>query len=259
LEYLSAEDWVRGCHGLASPQAGLAKYFFFPGFERGTGGLLAEPDLAARRAAWGAAEAQQWRSAQGAPFADVYVSLFAYEVPALLADAWVQSSLAVCCLVPAGRALQQLCDRLQLPVPQAGSYVKRGQLTVLALPFLRQDEYDHLLWSCDLNLVRGEDSFVRAQWAALPMAWQIYRQEEDAHLVKLDAFLDRYCAGLPEDLADPVRRFWLALNGAGQLDWPGFAGTLAAQGVHAWRWAAHLHGQGDLVTNLVSFARSKLQ
>ncbi|WP_255989293.1 elongation factor P maturation arginine rhamnosyltransferase EarP [Chitinolyticbacter albus] len=259
LEYLSAEDWVQGCHGLASPREGMAKYFFFPGFERGTGGLLAEPGLAGRRAAWAAAEAAQWRSAQGAPLADVYISLFAYEVPATLVDAWLHGPLEVCCLVPAGRALRQLCDLLQLPLPQTGSCVKRGPLTVLTLPFLRQDEYDHLLWSCDLNLVRGEDSFVRAQWAALPMAWQIYRQEEDAHLVKLDAFLGRYCAGLPEDLTAPLRRFWLAFNGAGQLDWPGFAGTLAAQGPHARRWAAHLHEQGDLVTNLVSFARSKLQ
>ena len=34
LEYLSAEDWVAGCHGLASPhpQLPLTKHFFFPGF-----------------------------------------------------------------------------------------------------------------------------------------------------------------------------------------------------------------------------------
>ena len=45
--------------------------------------------------------------------------------------------------------------------------------------------------------VRGEDSFVRAQWAALPFVWQAYPQADAAHLTKVAAFLDRYCIGLP--------------------------------------------------------------
>ncbi|MGB3288764.1 MAG: elongation factor P maturation arginine rhamnosyltransferase EarP, partial [Burkholderiaceae bacterium] len=53
LEYLSAEAWVESCHALPSPQAnGLRKAFFFPGFTPGTGGLLREPGLLARRDAW---------------------------------------------------------------------------------------------------------------------------------------------------------------------------------------------------------------
>jgi hypothetical protein len=65
----------------------------------------------------------------------------------------------------------------------------------MPLPFLPQVRYDELLWACDLNFVRGEDSFVRAQWAAKPFVWQIYPQAEDAHRVKLDAFLARHPAG----------------------------------------------------------------
>ena len=42
LEYLSAEDWVAGCHKLPSPRPPLTRYFFFPGFTRETGGLLLE-------------------------------------------------------------------------------------------------------------------------------------------------------------------------------------------------------------------------
>lgn len=43
LDYLSAEDWVEGCHGLPSMQSnGLSKFFFFPGFTPGSGGLLRE-------------------------------------------------------------------------------------------------------------------------------------------------------------------------------------------------------------------------
>ena len=54
LEYLSAEDWVAGCHGLPSPhpRLPLTQHFFFPGLDGGTGGLLREADYAARREAF---------------------------------------------------------------------------------------------------------------------------------------------------------------------------------------------------------------
>ena len=59
LDYLSAEAWVSGCHALPSPhpRLPLTKYFFFPGFDETTGGLLREHDLAdARRVLDGEAQ-----------------------------------------------------------------------------------------------------------------------------------------------------------------------------------------------------------
>jgi len=58
LEYLSAEPWVAGCHGLASPhrRLPLVKFFCFPGLVPGTGGLLREQDLLTRRDAFLAQE-----------------------------------------------------------------------------------------------------------------------------------------------------------------------------------------------------------
>ena len=57
LEYLSAEDWVEGCHGLPSLQSnGLSKFFFFPGFTAGSGGLLRERELLTQRWAFQADE-----------------------------------------------------------------------------------------------------------------------------------------------------------------------------------------------------------
>lgn len=53
LEYLSAETWVEGCHGLPSLRGdGLSSYFFFPGFNARTGGLLREGELLTRRDSW---------------------------------------------------------------------------------------------------------------------------------------------------------------------------------------------------------------
>lgn len=39
LEYLSAEEWVAGCHGLASvkPGDGAIEHFYYPGFAPATG------------------------------------------------------------------------------------------------------------------------------------------------------------------------------------------------------------------------------
>ncbi|WP_034176361.1 elongation factor P maturation arginine rhamnosyltransferase EarP, partial [Burkholderia ambifaria] len=54
LEYLSAEDWVADFHLRPSPHPRypLLKTFFFPGLSAGTGGVLKERDLDARRTAF---------------------------------------------------------------------------------------------------------------------------------------------------------------------------------------------------------------
>jgi uncharacterized repeat protein (TIGR03837 family) len=69
------------------------------------------------------------------------------------------------------------------------------------LPQLTQTEFDALLWACDANFVRGEDSLVRALWAGTPLVWQIYPQDDGAHHDKLAAFLDAIDAS-------PVLRDW---------------------------------------------------
>src|SRR5436190_1180092 len=89
-------------------------------------------------------------------------------------------------------------------VPHARQSLTRGRLTLATLPFVTQDDYDRLLWHCDVNIVRGEDSFVRAQWAAQPFVWHIYPQADDAHRVKLEEFLRRFEVGLEDGIADIV-------------------------------------------------------
>ena len=92
---------------------------------------------------------------------------------------------------------------------KAGAARTRGALTVRVLPFVAQPDYDKLLWACDLNFVRGEDSFVRAQWAGKPFIWHIYPQDENLHHKKLRAFLQRYAADI-----DSLTAFSLRWNGA---------------------------------------------
>lgn len=267
LEYLSAEDWVEGCHGLPSPQPnGLRKVFFFPGFTEKTGGLLREATLLARRDAFEQSAESRDEFLQGLGVhvqADTrLISLFAYENPQL--GSWLDALAAGCqphhVLVPQGRILADLGAWLGESSLQVGDRYQRGSLTVQILPFVSQDDYDRLLWCCDFNAVRGEDSFVRAQWAGRPMLWQIYVQDENAHWEKLDAFLGHYRHGLSDAAGTALTAMWHAWNmdhdmgqawQAVQPHWPELQ-------QHARNWALRQAAQPDLATALVHFYRNSL-
>ena len=261
LEYLSAEAWVDECHLLTSPHPRwpLTKHFFFPGFTSQAGGLLRERDLPAARAAFDAAAETEFWQGQGVPPRDddeIRVSLFCYDNPALpeLLQSWVDGPATVRVLAAPGPATEQTA-RWFGDALSPGTQLRRGSLTVQALPFLPQAGYDRLLWSSDVNFVRGEDSFVRAQWAERPFVWQIYPQAESVHLIKLDAFLARYLGQFADSAADAVRRLWHAWNGAGDMAgaWPLYTANRPSIGRHGKVWASQLDRLGDLANNLVRF------
>ncbi len=128
---------------------------------------------------------------------------------------------------------------------------------MIGLPFLRPDDYDRLLWSCDLNFVRGEDSAVRAQWARRPFVWQLYPQEGGIHLGKLEAFLALYLQALDPPTAAAARRFFQAWNGdpAAALAWPGMVSALPVLQAHADYWQRQLSALPELSVSLVEFVR----
>jgi uncharacterized repeat protein (TIGR03837 family) len=263
LEYLSAEAWVEGSHKLPSPhpRLPLTKHFYFPGFTARTGGLLREVDLLARRDRFQAdagVQASFWRSLGIVPRAGALkLSLFGYAgAPyGALLDALARSPGAVECVVPEGAAATAA------DAWAGGAARGRGNLRVHTVPFLAQDHYDELLWACDLNFVRGEDSFVRAQWAARPFAWHIYPQDEDAHWIKLGAFLERFGAGLDPATAAALQGFWQAWNGGEGLGaaWPAFLGRREAIEARARDWSAQLAGMPDLAGTLSDFADNVLK
>ncbi|AMO96111.1 conserved hypothetical protein, PP_1857 family [Collimonas fungivorans] len=264
LEGLSAEAWVEGCHALPSPQSrSLTKYFFFPGFTSKTGGLLLESGLLLQRQAFqqDPAAIAAFLSQFGvtpAEMASLKISLFCYpQAPApALFEAWQNSGVAMTCLVPEGVAVDAV-EAFLGKQAQAGASATRGALTVRVLPFMPQPDYDKLLWSCDLNFVRGEDSFVRAQWAGKPFVWHIYPQDEDLHHVKLNAFLQSY-AGTTEKLAE----FSLCWNEAKKeaVDWatlwPSFAADMPKIAIMAMDWQQQMLANGDLAGNLLKFAET---
>lgn len=250
LEYLSAESYVKRCHGLPSPRSagpgkGLVKWFFYPGFDAGTGGLIRERGLMAARDAF---DARKWLCANGfepRPGERV-LSLFCYDgapLPQLIDALARQPTLLLLTPGAAQRGVRPL-------LAGAGPLLRCREL-----PWLGQHDYDRLLWACELNFVRGEDSFVRAMWAGAPFVWQIYAQQDAAHATKLEAFLDAFLAGADAPTAAALRALWRAWNGLGR--WPAQLpdGTRwVAQSLH---WRRQLLAQTDLVTQLLGFVHEK--
>ncbi|BAN23711.1 elongation factor P maturation arginine rhamnosyltransferase EarP [Caballeronia insecticola] len=263
LEYLSGEDWIADFHLRPSPHPRypLDKTFFFPGLGAGTGGVLKERDLDARRARFDAAS--WWRERVGIERpgdGTTVVSLFAYENPAVdsLLEQWRDGDGPVVLLVPEGRISGALARFFGLPKFTAGMSARAGALQACALGFVEQPRFDELLWAADINFVRGEDSFVRAQWAAKPFVWHIYPQADDAHMPKLDAALAHYARELDAPAQQAIARFWHAWNGAGTPDWADFWRHRSTLDARATRWAAELADIGDLAGNLVAHVTARM-
>ena len=282
LEYLSAEAHVERLHGLPSPvmsgpAQGLQKWFFYPGFTAQTGGLLhpwppktfatQQTDPKALNAASAPALTSTFSngnaegisalghptpvgSAQGhAPQAALRVLLFCYE-PASLPTwltAWADGPQTIDLSVCAGRASRAV----QAWQDQRGS-AGDGALRITHLPWVSQVAFDALLAQHDLNLVRGEDSWVRAIWAGQAFIWQIYPQGDGVHHTKLGAFLSRFKA--PADLVQ-AHQAWNADSAQAPP-------SLSLPQLNAWReWVRGVRqgllAQPDLAQQLTAFAAAK--
>ncbi len=236
LDYLSAESWVAEHHLLPSPHPRLAltKTFFFPGFTESTGGLIRENTVLQA-----ALESRQKQK----------VFVFGYDSPRLstLIEAIIVDDHITHIAVAEGAL--------------ADSVVVHQKIYIT--PFVPQPDFDQLLAAHDFLIVRGEDSFVRAQYAAKPFIWHIYPQDGGTHLVKLDAFLDLYCAGMSTPLAKAVREFSYWLNDAEtQMQtheyWQNAVAELTEWRQHAVSWQHSLLKQPDLASKLMAFYQKSL-
>jgi uncharacterized repeat protein (TIGR03837 family) len=224
--------------------------------------LPREQDLLRRRDAFDAtARAGFWRHfGMTVPAPSVLtVSLFAYaDAPVTdLLTAMAEDPRPTLLVVPAGAVV----PAVQAFFDTTASTVRRGALELRLLPFLPQTQYDELLWACDLNMVRGEDSFVRAQWAGKPLIWQPYRQDDGAHQRKLQAFLQRYTAGIEPGAGAALCAFseaWSAGSSVRAL-WPALRAARDELARHALNWSGELADLGEMSAKLVEFVRNKVK
>jgi uncharacterized repeat protein (TIGR03837 family) len=276
LEYLSAEAWVEECHARPSPhpRTGVDKSLFFPGFTEQTGGLIREPFLKSRRDAFlsDASSQNRWRERHGLPAIEkgtTDISLFCYPNAPFhtLLEAISSSKHPIRLFVTAG------VDPASLDRAGISNYS-----FAYRVPFLSQEDYDHLLWTCSVNFVRGEDSLVRALWGGKPLIWHIYPQENAAHMAKLQAFLRRYTANLSPDYAQALENFTIMWNLRGReegdvaslvdQDWVSMLVGLVSPldvpnssvgpSLELQALPLNLIAQTDLGTRLINFARQQI-
>jgi uncharacterized repeat protein (TIGR03837 family) len=259
LEYLSAESWAIDCHLMPSvhPQTGLVQHFWFPSFSRKSGGLLREADLIDKRD-----EFQNIAQHQEAFWSQINIldshkfdrrfSLFSYENKAIysLLNDLANDKKSTLLLVPEGKALADISCWADKPLTQ-GSRITKDALTLIVLPFLNHQDYDQLLWACDLNFVRGEDSFIRAQWAVKPFIWHIYPQDEDAHLVKLNAFINTVASVHQNHFWQQSILNWNIPDP--EYDWSNALRHLPEWRLMAQEWQSYLSAQPSLTTKLMHF------
>jgi uncharacterized repeat protein (TIGR03837 family) len=264
LEYLTAESFAERAHTLpyvhhSGAAQGWTQRYFYPGFNERTGGLLREIDLFERqnkfdRVAW----LNQFLTPNQLSFSETttYISLFCYEPAALeaLIDKLATRETTTCLLVTTGRATAAVKALLEHKKRLQPSYLLPEQLSILYIPQLTQTDYDHLLWSCDLNFVRGEDSLVRAIWAAKPFIWQIYPQHDGAHHAKLDAFLQMM------DAPASLKAAHIAWNAsAAEVKAEPYLPSFPLLDLRVWAQSAQnlstkLRLQADLASSLIAFA-----
>ena len=188
LEYFSSEDWVDDFHLQESFLGGnLKKYFFIPGLSEKSGGIILDKEFLDRKN-----KVQENREYYLKQFNinekyDLIISVFSYEKNF---DNFLKT-------------LQKLDKKvllLLLSEKTQKNFIKYfdnndyyDKIKAVKLPFFTYDKYEKLLALCDINLVRGEDSFVRALLLAKPFLWHIYPQDENTHIIKLESFLEKYC------------------------------------------------------------------
>ncbi|MFV2029719.1 elongation factor P maturation arginine rhamnosyltransferase EarP [Neisseria sp. S1] len=268
-EYLSAEESNERLHGLSSLQTdGGQKYFWFMGFSEKSGGLLREKNYAESKYM----VAGNMRRQLLLPVKKTPEWLwFGYksEVWAKWLDTLRYLSSPVTLLLAGNQIIESLKESKHIPqnaLQYDGDTFQMASVTLVKIPFIPQKDFDHLLHMVDSAIVRGEDSFVRAQFSGKPFLWHIYPQQENIHLDKLSAFWQRVYAYYPTDIIHAHNALSDELNGARQLNntqrlaaWQELIGQMPRWHVATSAWQQTLFKQPSAFEKLAKFAEDKLK
>ncbi len=262
LEYLSAEPWVADFHAQPSPQAnGLTRHFYFPGFTESTGGLIREAnivDINQNITNDTACQKEFWQRLNLTNNHHLKVSLFGYPHAPItdLLTVMAESNQPIDCYVPESSILPKIADFFGVKSLKVGDNMQLKNLNLHVLPFLNQADYDQLLTVCDINFVRGEDSWLRAIWAGKPFIWQPYFQDENTHIKKLEAFLALFYANF--DVKNQVLQMHTAWT-SNQLSaavWQDYLNQLSNIAGYTLQQSHQLAKQTDLAAKLVVFCNT---
>lgn len=248
IDYLSAEKWIEGCHKKPSFSDGINSFFFFPGFTKQSGGLIIEDDFLQKR------NNAEKKSGTGS----LRISYFSYlnDNFEKFISSCQKSSRSFEILTFNGLPLHNLNNILSTDLSPGDSYVQ-GNIRFIVREMTPQNIYDDILIASDLNLVRGEDSIVRAMLSGRPFLWQIYPQSEDTHKDKMNALFDRIGEIMPNRDRTTVEKLrQLNLSYVGYSD---FLDVFSFDDFfEEWKrisriWSDYLISLGSLTKNLIDF------
>ncbi len=195
IEHLTAETWIDTCHKLKSfTKSGLEKIFYFPGFSKLSGGLIRENWVSKERNSLQSSWNLRLEFLRNIGLFSTRISLGDY-ANVFLCTIFCYQNAPVYNLI---NILEKMRKRTILLVPEGisknleNSCKRTHWISIFRFPFLKQKDFDRILWCSDLNFIRGEDSLVRAIWSQRPFIWQIYKQKKLVHLNKLEAWLRIY-------------------------------------------------------------------
>lgn len=176
IEGTSAEKWVSEIHATKSFSGGTAlKIFYMPGFSDVSGGLLFGKEPKSR--------INEFLN----PFE---LCSFPKVLTGVLFNYGDDLEVMIDCLNKFDRDIYLfVCGEKSQKVVKK-IVLDKGRLKLLYPKFYNQTDFDDLLKSTDFNFIRGEDSLIQSINAQSPLLWQLYSQSDNAHVVKLNAFLD---------------------------------------------------------------------
>lgn len=190
VEYLTAESWADDFHLLKSGtrSAKIKKINFMPGFTKKTGGLILDKNfmccLSEKKFALNLVKQNLDKKILSEDFSDSFkILIFSYPKNFdFLASAIKEFSFfkKIIVFVASGAGADS-----------AKISLKKFKVDFVCLPFMQQEVWDAFLSLMDFSFVRGEDSFSRCCLFGNPFIWNIYPQEEEFHIVKLNAFLQK--------------------------------------------------------------------
>lgn len=258
LEYLSAEDWVESCHKVTSLQnKGLKKFFFFPGFTNKTGGINFNKNSLKQNHQVLRKKVCKYTNLPENLSDRFWMFSFCYETPNLkpLLQSVLKKHPNAVFLLPESRSTEYL--KKSGILKELKKYHKEAIFH--EYPMVEQSIFDEILSSTDMNLVRGEDSICQAILCGIPFIWHIYEQEENAHMDKLNAMLDKFCQFTSEETGMIIKNSITSFNDKMSspdilcANFNDFMIEYDKICQAAVKWSDYLYANDNLSTNLLKF------
>lgn len=218
LEYLSAEKWVENYHLVASIKPNnVKKYFYFQGFKKKSGGLIREKnyDLQKQNFYKNKNIGNYFLKKNNIYYEKDKIKIFIFAYSNLIWEKTIQTLKLINKKIIIWIANPKLLDNLNnklLNYDEKNNIYIYDNIIIQKVKFVEQKYFDYYLWLCDIAIIRGEDSFIRAQFISKIFLWNIYFQENKIHILKLNAFLNILKKYIPDNIFKSIYALSMEIN-----------------------------------------------